>query len=354
MATKVAVLDDYHGLAPSYFGKLDPSVFTVKYFPETLRPYNNATTSEEERQELIKRLEPFDVISTLRERTPFPRELIEQLPRLKLILSCGRRNKAIDMEACQSRGIPVTATIDNHVGLVDSTTEHIVTLTLAACRSIPYHDTAIKTGKWQTRLVTSISGKTLGLVGLGRLGGAVARIMSLAFGTKIIAWSTNLTQEVADKQAKAQGLPVHNQDGEKTFKAVSREELFSTADVVSVQLVLSDRTRGLITESDLSRMKPSSFFINTSRGPLVVEKDLFSVLEAGKIRGAALDVFDLEPLPLDSKWRNSDWGTNGKSQLVVTPHIAFVEERAMNEFYEQQVAELLRWSSGQTLSKTMY
>ncbi|KAK2589410.1 hypothetical protein QQS21_012914 [Conoideocrella luteorostrata] len=354
MVVNVAVLDDYQGFANTHFSSLDPSNFTVKYFTETLRPYNHPDTSQNVKDELVQRLEPFEVIATMRERTPFPRELIQRLPRLKLLLSCGHRNKAIDMEACQERGIPVTATEDKAGGPVDSTTEHIITMILAACRGIAQNDAAVKSGKWQTSFVTAVSGKTLGLVGLGRLGGAVARIMSVAFGMKIIAWSSNLTQDAADEQAKTQGLPIEGANGEKTFRAVSREELFSASDVISVHLVLSDRSRGLITENDLSRMKPSAFFVNTARGPLVVEKDLLSVLQAGRIRGAALDVFDLEPLPADSEWRNTDWGTNGKSQVLVTPHVAYVEEGLISEFYKQQVADLLRWSEGKALNKTMY
>lgn len=258
------------------------------------------------------------------------------------------------MDAAQKRGIPVTAATGDQAGPVDSTTEHVIAMILGVTRNIAKNDAAVKAGAWQTDAVTGVSGKTLGLVGLGRLGGAVARIMNLAFGMKIIAWSTNLTQEAADAQAKEQGLPVEQANGEKTFKAVSREELFSAADVVSVHLVLSDRSRGLVTEADLSRMKPSSFFVNTSRGPLVVERDLLNILEAGKIRGAALDVFDLEPLPSDSEWRRPDWGTNGKSQVLVTPHVAYVEERSINGFYEQQVDDLVAWSAGKPLKRTMY
>ncbi|GAB0138647.1 hypothetical protein EsDP_00006873 [Epichloe bromicola] len=354
MVISIAVLDDYQGLAPTYFDKLDPSSFNVTYFPDTLRPYNHAETPETTKNALVKRLESFDVIATMRERTPFPRELIDRLPRLKLLLSCGNRNKAIDMEICRDRGIPVTATEDRKMGPVDSTSEHVVAMILAGCRNIPQNDAAVKAGQWQTSFVTAISGKTLGLVGLGRLGGSVARIMSVAFGMKIIAWSSNLTQDAADEQAIAQGLPVESAGGEKTFKAVSREELFRTADVVSVHLVLSDRSRGLITANDLCEMKPSSFFVNTSRGPLVVEQDLLGVLRAGKIRGAALDVFDLEPLPADSEWRSSEWGQNGKSQVLVTPHVAYVEEDLIKGFYEQQVEDVLRWSEGKELKRTMY
>ncbi|KAF5964861.1 2-hydroxyacid dehydrogenase [Fusarium bulbicola] len=352
MVTHVAVLDDYHGLAASHFAKLDASQFAIQYFPLTLRPYNHPDTPQAEKDELVQRLEPFEVIATMRERTPFPKELIERLPRLKLLLSGGRHNKAIDTEACRSRGIPITGS-DAKMATV-ATLEHVITLILAACRDIPHNDAAVKAGEWQTSLVTGVTGKTLGVVGLGRLGSSVARIMSTAFGMKIICWSSNLTQSIADEQAKAQGLPVDTQDGDKMFKFVSREVLFSTSDMVTVHLLLSDRTRGLITSEDLSRMKQSSFFINTSRGPLVVEDELLATLKAGSIRGAALDVFNIEPLPADSEWRDSSWGTKGKSRVLLTPHIAYVEEGVMNEFYEHQVAELDRWSKGEALNNTMY
>ncbi|KAF5536870.1 d-isomer specific 2-hydroxyacid dehydrogenase [Fusarium mexicanum] len=216
MVTHVAVLDDYHGLAPSHFAKLDASQFAIQYFPATLRPYNHPDTPQAEKDELVQRLEPFEVIATMRERTPFPKELIERLPRLKLLLSGGRHNKAVDTEACRSRGIPITGS-DAKMATV-STLEHVITLILAACRDIPHNDAAVKAGEWQTSLVTGVTGKTLGVVGLGRLGSSVARIMSTAFGMKIICWSSNLTQNIADEQAKAQGLPVDAQDGDKMFK----------------------------------------------------------------------------------------------------------------------------------------
>ncbi|KAM0372834.1 hypothetical protein ACHAPY_009439 [Fusarium culmorum] len=351
MVTRVAVLDDYHGLASSHFSKLDRSLFSFEYFPATLRPYLDDDTAQAERDELIKRLKPFQVIATMRERTPFPKELIERLPQLKLILSNGRHNKAIDMQACHERGIPVTGS-DAKMATV-ATLEHIISMILAICRDIAQNDAAVKGGGWQTSMVTGVSGKTLGIVGMGRLGSSVARIMSTAFGMRIICWSSNLTQSTADAQAKAQGLLVERPDGEKTFKYVSRDELFSTSDVVSLHLLLSDRTHGLITAEDLWKMKSSSFFVNTSRGPLVVEQDLLETLKAGKIRGTALDVFNMEPLPVDSEWRDKSWGTEGKSRVILTPHIAYVEERVMNEFYEHQVAELERWSRGEALHNTM-
>jgi phosphoglycerate dehydrogenase-like enzyme len=169
--------------------------------------------------------------------------------------------------------------------------------------------------------------------------------MHVAFGMRVISWSANLTQEAADDKAKAMGLPVET-GGEKTFKAVSREELFETADVISVHLVLSDRSRGLVGAEDLRRMKKSAIFVNTSRGPLVKERDLLSVLKDGLIRGAAVDVFDLEPLPKDSEWRTTKWGQDGRSQVLVTPHMGYVEEGTIRTWYEQQVENIKRWKDG--------
>ncbi|RGP74014.1 d-isomer specific 2-hydroxyacid dehydrogenase [Fusarium sporotrichioides] len=291
MVTRVAILDDYHGLASSHFSKLDPSQYSFEYFPVTLCPYHDEGTSQAQKDELVQRLKPFEVIATMRERTPFPKQLIERLPQLKLILSNGRHNKAIDMQACHERGIPVTGS-DARMATV-ATLEHIITMILAICRDIAHNDAAVKSGEWQTTMVTGVTGKTLGILGLGRLGSSVARIMSSAFDMRIICWSSNLTQSTADEQAKAQGLSVERPDGEKTFKY------------------------------------------------------------AGKIRGAALDVFNLEPLPVDSEWRDASWGTEGKSQVILTPHIAYVEERVMNEFYEHQVAELERWTKGEALKNTL-
>lgn len=361
--TAVAVLDDYQGCARSHFDKLDPSKYEVAYFPETLLPWSTAPQTV--RDELVRRLEPFDVIgegfspdsrgmangtATMRERTPLPAELIERLPRLKLILTNGARNKAIDLDACKARGIPVASAKDLRAGPVDSTTEHAVAMILGIARDLAGNDAAIKAGAWQTGFVTGLSGKTLGLVGLGRLGASVGRIMSL-FGMKVQAWSTNLTQEVADEKARDLGLPTEGPDGSKTFKAVSRDELFSTSDVVSVHLVLSDRSRGLITRHDLSQMKPSAFFVNTSRGPLVVEADLLDAIKTRRIAGVAVDVYNIEPLPQDSPWRSI--GGKGQSHVLVTPHIAYVEETSISGFYKQQVENLERWTAGEDMQNLL-
>lgn len=302
----------------------------------------------------------------MRERTPFTEDLIKRLPNLKLLLTTGLRNKGLDLPAFAARGIPVAGTVgssgspnrDRGPGVVgtDSTTQHTVALILALARNIP-QDVANLAGPernaWQTTLATGLGGKTLGIVGLGRLGATTARIMHLAFGMRVVAWSTNLTQEAADGKAREMGLPEEAPDGDRTFKVVSREELFSSADVVSIHVVLSDRSRGLVTSADLSLMKPSSFLINTSRGPLVVEEDLLAALKQGKIRGAALDVFDIEPLPADSEWRSPDWGRGGRSRVVLTPHMGYVEEETLEEFYAQQVNNLERWARGEELAGLM-
>ncbi|AEO69933.1 uncharacterized protein THITE_2155971 [Thermothielavioides terrestris NRRL 8126] len=354
---RVAVLDDYQGISEPKFKALDPSKYEVTFFKDTLLPYNHPDTPQDVKDKLVARLEPFTVISTMRERTPFPRELIARLPNLKLLLTTGNRNLALDLGAFAERGIPVAGAVDRaHAGSVGSvsTTEHCVALILAAARNLAQDDHVVKSGGWQTVPAVSLAGKVFGAVGLGRLGVAVARIMRVAFGMRVVAWSENLTQEKADEKAREAGLPVEGEDGEKTFKVVSKAELFRTADVVSVHLVLSDRSRGVIAGRDLEMMKPTAIFVNTSRGPLVVEKDLLDVLEQGKIRAAALDVFDLEPLPLNSRWRTTKWGQDGRSQVLLTPHMGYVEEATLDAWYDQQVENLLRWEKGEKLVQTLY
>lgn len=293
----------------------------------------------------------------MRERTPFPAELLKRLPNLKLLLSSGFRNAAINMDTCRELSIPVTGSTrhspeEKAASGPDSTTQHCVALILALVRHIAQDDAAVKAGGglWQTGYATSLTGKTLGLVGLGRLGASVAKIMKVAFAMNVIAWSTNLTQERADEQARDAGLAAEDSEGNKTFKAVSREELFKTADVISVHLVLSDRSRGLINKQDFSLMKPTSFFVNSSRGPLVVEKDLLETLQGGKIGGAALDVFNVEPLPADSEWRNPNWGKDGSSKVLLTPHMGYVSKESLSGWYKIQADNLERWARGDELT----
>jgi phosphoglycerate dehydrogenase-like enzyme len=288
----------------------------------------------------------------MRERTPFPASLIARLPNLQLLLTTGNRNLALDLDTLKSRAIPVAGAVDRaHAGSVGSvsTTEHCVALILAAARNVAQDDASIKAGGWQTVPAVNLRGKVFGTVGLGRLGAAVARVMSVAFGMRVVAWSENLTQERADERAREVGLAVEDGEDRRTFKVVGKEELFRTADVVSVHLVLSDRSRGAIAAGDLGLMKPTAIFVNTSRGPLVVERDLLEVLEQGRIRAAALDVFELEPLPLDSPWRTTKWGQDGRSRVLLTPHMGYVEEATLDAWYDQQVENLQRWERGEEL-----
>jgi lactate dehydrogenase-like 2-hydroxyacid dehydrogenase len=357
--TKVAVLDDYQDIARSHFHTLPATQFDVTVFQDTLLPYNHPATPTHVKGQLVDRLKPFHVICTMRERTPFPKELLEKLPNLKLLLTTGTRNAAIDMEAAKQFGIQVAAapgkgrtTIPKAPSKArgpDSTTQHAIALILGIVRNIATDDAIVKSGGWQTSLTTSLTGKIFGTVGLGRLGVNVAKIMHQAFGMKIVAWSSNLTQEAADKKAKSAGLDVVDVDGEKTFKVINKDELFKISDVVSIHLVLSDRSRGIISKKDLDRMKKSAFLVNTSRGPLVKEGDLLAVLNEGKIRGAALDVFDLEPLPQESEWRTTKWGFGGKSHVLLSPHMGYVEEEVMNNWYEENVENIERWHAGTEL-----
>lgn len=292
----------------------------------------------------------------MRERTPFPAALLARLPNLRLLLTTGNRNLALDLPAFQSRSIPVAGAVDRaHAGSVGSvsTTEHCVAMILAAARNIAQDDLSIKSGGWQTVPAVSLRGKVFGTVGLGRLGMAVARVMVVGFGMRVVAWSENLTQERADDKAREAGLPVEDERGEKTFKVVGKEELYRTADVVSLHLVLSDRSRGAVGKTELGWMKKGAIFVNTSRGPLVVEQDLLEVLEKGAIRAAALDVFEFEPLPLDSRWRTTKWGEEGRSRVLLTPHMGYVEEATLDAWYDQQVDNLQRWERGEELTQRL-
>ncbi|KAI9744623.1 MAG: hypothetical protein M1818_002152 [Claussenomyces sp. TS43310] len=348
----IAVLDDYQELSPPHFQLLDPSRFFVTYFNDTLLPYDHPSTVQAAQDELVARLKPFTIISTMRERTPFPAELLAQLPNLKLLLTTGMLNRAINLGAAQSLGIRVVgAPGEGRSGQPsnmastgpDSTTQHCVALILGIARNLAADDLAVKTGAWQKNINTALSGKTLGLVGLGRLGTAVGKIMHGAFGMRVIAWSSNLTQESADEHAKAAGFPAG------TFEAVSKDALFKTADVVSLHYVLSDRSRGIVGKEDLEMMKRSALFVNTSRGPLVDEKVLLRFLKGGQIKGAALDVYEIEPLPTDSEWRTTKWGVDGRSHVLLTPHMGYVEREPLDRWYQEAVENIERWDKGENL-----
>ncbi|KAJ4250223.1 hypothetical protein NW762_012038 [Fusarium torreyae] len=228
-------------------------------------------------------------------------------------------------------------------------THHTWAMILSLARNIASDDAAIKAGGWQSDMAIGLSGKTLGIVGLGRLGAAVARIGSLAFGMEIKCWSASLDQAKADEMATKLGLPLQDADGHKTFQVVSKEELFATADVVSLHYVLSDRSRGIVGARELAAMKSSALLVNTSRGALIDETALVEATSKGSIRGVALDVFEMEPLPADSPWRSQGWGKGNESRVLVTPHMGYVEEGIMNGWYAEQAENVERWLEGQEI-----
>ncbi|RKL27084.1 hypothetical protein BFJ70_g11648 [Fusarium oxysporum] len=347
------VLDDYLRISAKHFGHLQPPKLQVELSDAHL-PQRTA----EERSNLIEKLYPYDIISTMRERTPFSGELLHQLPNLKLLLCTGTQFETFDLETAKKLGITVASALgrgrsdgtqhkqDIRKGGSHPATHHTWAMILALARNIAADDTSIKAGGWQSDMAIGLSGKTLGVVGLGRLGAAVARIGSLAFGMKIKSWSSSLDQARADEMAVKLGLPIEDEDGDKTFQAVSKEELFATADVVTLHYVLSDRSRGLIGAKELAAMKQTALLINTSRAALIDETALLEAANECSIRGVALDVFESEPLPADSPWRSQDWGKGRKSRVLVTPHMGYVEEGIMNRWYAEQAENVERWLDG--------
>jgi phosphoglycerate dehydrogenase-like enzyme len=258
----------------------------------------------------------------MRERTAFRRSLLEQLPNLKLLVTTGARNASIDVAAAGERSVTVCGT----TGMSTGTSELTWGLILSLTRHIHTEDRAVREGRWQTTIGPSLEGHTLGLVGLGRLGSNVARV-GLAFGMKVIAWSQNLTSERAEQVGAT---------------AVSKEELFSQADVVSVHYILSPRSRGMIGAEDFARMKPSALFINTSRGPIADEAALIEALRGHEIAGAGLDVFEDEPLEPDHPFLTLD-------NLLITPHIGYVTTDNYRIFYGDALEDVLAFMKGEPI-----
>jgi phosphoglycerate dehydrogenase-like enzyme len=304
---KIAVLDDYQNVALSLadWSALDERA-TVTVFNDHLA----------DSDAVVERLKPFDVVCVMRERTPMTRAVIERLPKLRLIASAAMRNASIDLKAAEERGVQVV-----HTGYTSTPTVELTwALILASARNIVAENASLRSGGWQHTIGDDMAGRTLGLLGLGNVGGAVAKV-GAAFGMKVIAWSQNLTSERA-----AEGGAI----------CVSKEELFREADVLSIHLVLSDRTRGLVGAAELTLMKQTARLINTSRGPIVVEADLIAALKEKKIAGAAIDVFDQEPLPLDHPFRKLP-------NLLAAPHIGYVSRALYERFYQDTVANIRRW-----------
>lgn len=369
-APKLGIIDDYLNTSAPHFAHIPPSKLQITTFNDTIIPVNASETAR-----LVERLEPFTILSCVRERTAFPSSLLARLPNLRLLLATGTQFEEFDLEAARQRGIAVVSAPG--LGRTDAaaprrpsikqggahpTTQHTWALLLALARNVAVDDAALKTtftspGRqpggppWQTGLATSLTGATLGIVGLGRLGAAVARIGHLAWGMKVVCWSENLTQDKADKLAVQVGLSPDEGPGDtKTFRVVDKSELFSNADVVSVHYVLSERSRGIVGARDLDMMKPSSLLINTSRGPLIDKGALIDTLEKGKIHGCAMDVFDIEPLPHDSIWRRANyWGHNDRSKVLTTPHMGYVDSTLMNTWYAETAENVERWLDGEEL-----
>jgi phosphoglycerate dehydrogenase-like enzyme len=343
----VAVLDDYQSIANDYFVAIDPTL-QITTFNDTISPYDDAGLKA-----LVARLRPFQVISTMRERTPFTASLLRQLPNLRLLLTTGTQNASIDLAACKELSIVVAGGIPAYLidspimrrEVPDCTTTHCWALILGLARHIARDDRLIKTGGWQGQtLATQVPGRVLGLCGLGRLGTSVGRIAIQAWGMSVICWSTNLTQEKADVQARSVGIEAGK------FRVVSKQDLFSEADVVSVHLVLSERSKGIVGKQELQLMKKTSLFINTSRGPLVDETALLDMCDKGMIAGVALDVFDQEPLAKDSRWRWTSWGEKGRAEVLLSPHMGFGETELIHGLYQANAENLKRWLKGEELN----
>jgi len=310
---KLAIIDDYEKLALA-FGDWDklPAEIQLDVFADHL----------DEETAIVDRLLPYEMLVIMRERTPFPRSLIEKLSNLKLLITTGPRNHSIDLAACSEKGIVVCGTESGK----NPPSEHTWALILALLKSIPQADRETRMGRWGGAVTTELYGKTLGILGLGRLGTKVAQV-GLAFGMKVIAWSQNLTESRASEVGALR---------------VEKDELFADSDIISIHLVLSDRTRGLVGEREIGLMKPGAYIVNTSRGPIIQEKALIEALKAEKIAGAGIDVFDIEPLPRDHPFLTF-------ANTVITPHIGYVSRENFQTYFKQATEDVAAWLNGQPI-----
>lgn len=313
MTLKIAVIDDWQQVARdvvdwSPVQGIGEVTFVHDY------PADTATLSQ--------RLAGFEVICVMRERTRFDAALLRRLPRLKLLLTGGMRNAAIDLAAASSLGIQVCGT-DSYKHAAPELTWALI---MAHTRNLLAEATSLRNGGWQQGLGGDLHGKTLGILGLGSIGQRVAQFGQV-FGMRVIAWSQNLTPERA---------------AEVGVTLVSKQQLFEQADVLSVHLVLSERSRGLVDAQALGWMKPAALLVNTARGPIVDEAALIAALQQGRLGGAALDVFDQEPLPADHPLRHLP-------TVLATPHLGYVSRNNYRQFYGQMIEELLAWHAGQAL-----
>jgi phosphoglycerate dehydrogenase-like enzyme len=305
---KIAILDDYQNIATSLadWGSLGAEVVVFT------RPFADA-------DEAVRSLAGFDVLVAMRERTRFPADVLERLPELRLLVSTGPANAAIDLAAAHRLGITVCGTrYESH-----PTIEHTWALILGAARNLVVEAESMRTGGWQVSVGEGLHGKTLGILGLGRVGSGVARV-GQAFGMDTIAWSQNLTSETA---------------AEHGVRAVTKEQLFTESDVLSIHVLLSKRTRGLVGAVELRSMKPSAVLVNTSRGPIVDETALVDALRRNAIRAAALDVYDTEPLSADHQLRELP-------NALLTGHVGYVNRDLYEIFYQDSVEDIAAFQSG--------
>jgi len=307
---RIAVLDDYQNVSQSLadWSALDGKA-TIDVF--------NAPLGDEDA--VAQALAGYDAIVCMRERTPVPASLIERLGDLKLIITTGMRNRSIDMDATSRQSITVCGT----PGLGAPAGELAWALIIALMKNIPSDDRSMRNGEWQPEVGLSLGGKTLSVFGLGKLGAYVAKI-GLAFEMNVIAWSQNLTDERA---------------AEIGVRRVTKEEALSEADVLTIQLVLSDRSRGLIGAPELALMKPTAFLVNTSRGPIVEESALINALQRKQIAGAGLDVFDVEPLPVSHPLRSLE-------NTILTPHTGYVTAENLSGMYQSAVENIAAFIDG--------
>ncbi len=315
---RLAILDDYQRLAAASadWQRLAPRGIEVSFF-------HAAFASPEE---AAAKLAPFEILVLMRERTHFPRSLIERLPRLRFIALTGLRSATLDLEACSARRIPVSNTRPG--GTTAITAELAFLLVLAAARDLAKAERGMRAGRWHEGLRggTVLEGRRLGLLGLGKLGGRVAGY-ARAFGMEVVAWSQNLTPERA---------------AEAGARLVTKEELLETSDFVSIHLVLSDRTRGLLGATELALMKPTAVLVNTSRGPIVDERAMIAALESGRLAHAALDVFDREPLP-------EGHALTRLENVTLSPHLGYVSEDIYRLFWSDTLEDVEAWLDGKPI-----
>ena len=313
MSVQIAVIDDWQDVAS---GVVDWSVLESVGQVHFLHDYPADTAT------MIERLKGFEVICVMRERSPFDKALLQGLPKLKLLVTGGMRNAAIDIAAAKAQGIQVCGT-DSYKHAAPELTWALI---MASTRNLVAEANSLRAGNWQVGLGGDLYGKTLGILGLGSIGQKVAQFAQ-AFGMRVIAWSENLTPERAAQSG---------------VTWVSKQALFEQADILTVHLVLSDRSRGLVDAQALGWMKPGARLVNTARGPIVDEQALVQALQSGRLAGAALDVYSEEPLPADHPFRHLP-------NVLATPHVGYVSEQNYRQFYVQMIEDIQAWANGASI-----